>query len=114
MLEGFSDRLKNGLRKWTEILAGEGLEDQIARPQNEYGVDPFGFDVDYALAAVAPFVWLYKNYFRVEAHQVDRVPEGRVLLVSNHSGQLPLDAAMIAVAMLTEHKPPRAIRSMVE
>jgi len=114
MFEGLTDELKVGLRQWTENLAGEGLEDRIARPQNEYGVDPFGFDVDYALAAVAPFVWLYKNYFRVETFGVQNVPAGRVLLVSNHSGQLPLDASMIAVALLTEHQPPRAIRSMVE
>jgi 1-acyl-sn-glycerol-3-phosphate acyltransferase len=114
MLEGLTDRMKSELRRWTESLAGHDLEAKIARPQNEYGVDPFGFDVDYALAAVAPFVWLYKNYFRVETQGLDRVPAGRVLLVSNHSGQLPLDAAMIAVAMLTERQPPRAVRSMVE
>jgi 1-acyl-sn-glycerol-3-phosphate acyltransferase len=114
MFEGLTDKMKSGLRQWTESLAGQGLENQISRPQNEYGVDPFGFDVDYALAAVAPFVWLYKNYFRVDTHGVDRVPEGPVLLVSNHSGQIPIDASMIGVALLTEHKPPRAIRSMVE
>jgi 1-acyl-sn-glycerol-3-phosphate acyltransferase len=114
MLEDLSDMLKSGLRRWTERMAGDDLESKIARPKNEYGVDPFGFNVDYALAAVAPFVWLYKNYFRVETHGVEHVPKGRVLLVSNHSGQIPLDAAMIAVALLTELKPPRAIRSMVE
>jgi 1-acyl-sn-glycerol-3-phosphate acyltransferase len=50
----------------------------------------------------------------VEAYGVEKVPKGRVLLISNHSGQLPMDGAMIGVAMLLEADPPRAIRSMVE
>ncbi len=40
-------------------------------------------------AAVAPFFWLYKHYFRVEVFGIEKVPKGRVLLISNHSGQLP-------------------------
>lgn len=117
MLERVTDRLKSSLRDWTLKMAGDQAESRlaaIARPENEYGVDPFGFNLDYALSAIAPILWLYKNYFRVETHGLQNVPKGRVLLVANHSGQLPIDAAMIGVALLTEGKPPRAIRSMVE
>lgn len=108
--------MKEGLRNWTLAMAGDDLDRRLAgsRPQNEYGVDPFGFSLDYALSAIGPFLWLYKHYFRVETSGVDKVPSGRVLLVSNHGGQLPLDGAMIGVAMLTEAQPPRTIRSMVE
>jgi len=98
-------------------MVGNDLEhrvEQIGHAGNEFGVDPFGFDLDYALAAIAPFLWLYKHYFRVQIFDIDRVPPGRVLLVANHSGQLPLDGAMILVAMLTEAGRPRAVRSMVE
>ncbi len=97
-------------------MVGDQLETRLAqaRPQNEYGVDPFGFSLDYTLSALGPFVWLYKHYFRVETTGIEKVPPGRVLLISNHSGQLPLDGAMIGVAMLTEATPPRPIRSMVE
>src|SRR5262249_943719 len=56
------------------------------RVNGEFGVDPFGFDPDYALSAIAPFAWLYKNYFRVETHGIERVPSGRVFLVGNHAG----------------------------
>jgi 1-acyl-sn-glycerol-3-phosphate acyltransferase len=87
---------------------------ELKRPQNEFGVDPFGFSLDFSLAAIAPLVWLYKHYFRVQTHGIEKVPGGRVLLVANHSGQLPFDGAMIGVAMLTEATPPRAVRSMVE
>jgi 1-acyl-sn-glycerol-3-phosphate acyltransferase len=116
MLERVSEGLKGRLRQLTLDLAGprrEALE-ALAKPPNEFGVDPFGFDPDYALSAVAPFVWLYKNYFRVEAHGVERVPAGRVLLVGNHSGQIPLDGAMVGVAMLLEADPPRMVRAMTE
>jgi 1-acyl-sn-glycerol-3-phosphate acyltransferase len=81
---------------------------------NEFGFDPYGFSPDYALAAAAPFLWLYKNYFRVQAQGLENIPPGRVILVSNHSGQLPFDAAMICVASLIEANPPRHLRAMVE
>ena len=117
MLEQVGDELQKALRRWTESMVGEDLHgriEQVARNENEFGVDPFGFDLNYALAAMAPFVWLYKQYFRVQTFNIDRVPAGRVLLVSNHSGQLPLDGAMIVVALLTEAPRPRVVRSMVE
>lgn len=117
MLERLTDRVKKGLRDWTDRLANEEQKHRLlalARPENEYGVDPFGYNLDYSLSAVAPFLWLYRNYFRVETFGIEKVPAGRVLLVSNHSGQLPLDGAMIGVSMMLEASPPRAIRSMVE
>lgn len=97
-------------------MLGDELTERMARsrPQNEYGVDPFGYSLEYSMSAIGPLVWLYKHYFRVETHGLAQVPRGRVLLVSNHSGQLPLDAAMIGMAMLIEANPPRPIRSMVE
>lgn len=97
-------------------MTGDDLENRLEanRPDNEYGVDPFGFSLDYALAAAGPLIWAYKNYFRTETFGLEKVPQGRVLLISNHSGQLPIDGVMIGIAMLTEATPPRAIRSMVE
>ena len=48
-------------------------------------------------------------------HGIERVPaDGRVLLVSNHSGQLPFDAAMIELALLLDMDPPRIARALVE
>ncbi|MCI0573538.1 MAG: acyltransferase family protein [Myxococcaceae bacterium] len=117
MVESLGDRVQRRMRGWTESMAGEDLAARLAavgRTKSEYGVDPFGFSLDYTLAAIAPLVWLYKHYFRVETHGVEHVPPGRVLLVSNHSGQLPFDAAMIGLALLLEGNPPRTIRSMVE
>jgi 1-acyl-sn-glycerol-3-phosphate acyltransferase len=113
-----ADLLKERLRSFTYDLSGPGTRSRLEKltpPRNEYGVDPYGLDVDYAIAAVAPFVWLYRRYFRVQLHGVEQVPaDGRVLLVANHSGQIPLDAAMIEVALLIERDPPRLLRALVE
>lgn len=117
MLENLTDSLKSRLKQWTFKQGGEELAEKLAKlapAANEFGVDPFGFNLDYTLAAISPFLWLYRHYFRVQVHGIEQVPQGRVLLVSNHSGQLPLDGAMIGVAMLVEADPPRAIRAMVE
>jgi 1-acyl-sn-glycerol-3-phosphate acyltransferase len=117
-MAGIGEALRERLRRLTFELAGAGSRERLERltpPRNEFGVDPYGFDADFALAAAAPFVWLYRNYFRVQLHGVEHVPsEGRVLLVSNHSGQLPFDAAMLAVALLVEKDPPRVARALVE
>jgi 1-acyl-sn-glycerol-3-phosphate acyltransferase len=117
MFDRMALALKQGLKAWTESMVGDEIEHKLKaldRTENEYGVDPFGFSLEYALSALAPLIWIYRHYHRVEVHGLTKVPKGRVLLVSNHSGQLPMDAAMIGVAMLTEAEPPRAIRSMVE
>ncbi len=117
MLSGLRARAKRDMSEWTASMAGRDFFERIkslAARQNEFGVDPFGFSLDFSIAAIAPLVWMYKHYFRVETNGASRVPAGRVLLVSNHGGQLPFDGAMIGVALLLECQPPRAVRSMVE
>jgi len=114
----FAHAVRERLRAWTFDLAGAGSQarlEKLTPPRNEYGVDPYGMDVDYAVAAAAPLVWLYKKYFRVQLHGLEHVPaDGKVLLVSNHSGQLPFDAAMLAMALLVEKDPPRVARALTE
>lgn len=78
------------------------------------GVDAFGFDPGAVRYAAPPMEWLYRNYFRVVVHGVKNIPPGRVLLVGNHSGQLPFDGLMVGAALMLELDPPRVVRSMVE
>jgi 1-acyl-sn-glycerol-3-phosphate acyltransferase len=76
--------------------------------------DSFGYHPE-SLRYIAPIArFLYRNYFRVEVHGLERVPEGRLLLVANHSGQIPLDGMMINTSLIYDHDPPRLVRSMVE
>ena len=88
--------------------------DRLKEQESLSGMDPFGFRPE-GLEAVLPVThFLYRTWFRVSCHDIDRVPAGRVLLISNHSGQLPFDGAMIGTAMILEHDPPRVPRSMIE
>jgi 1-acyl-sn-glycerol-3-phosphate acyltransferase len=57
----------------------------------------------------------YRYWFRAEVEGIENVPaEGGGLLVSNHSGALPPDAAMIAKAIREEHPDPRQLYITVE
>ena len=100
-----------------DVLSSRDLEDRLERiPSNlgPYGVDPFGFDPQYVKKVVGPAAWLYRKYFRCEAQGLENVPEGRCLVIANHSGQLPFDGLMIGMSMFLDAEPPRFTRSMVE
>jgi len=117
-MAGIGEEIQDRLRRWTLELGGPGTRERLEKltpPRNEFGVDPYGFDVDYLQAAAAPVLWLYRKYFRVKAFGLEHVPgEGPALLVGNHSGQLPFDAAMVEAACLVDKDPPRAVRALVD
>lgn len=83
------------------------------RMRGDYEVDEWGFDQE-ALEVVKPFFdFLYYRYWRVQAGGLENIPdEGRALLVSNHSGQLPFDGAMVALSVYNEHPANRMVRTM--
>ena len=59
--------------------------------------------------------FLYRLWFRVSVEGIEHVPaHGGALVVSNHSGALPPDAAMIAKAIKEEHPRPRPLHLTVE
>ena len=82
---------------------------------NEFGVDPFGLDHNM-VKKLAPFaMWLYEKYFRCEVFGAKNVPgNGRLLVISNHSGQIPMDGMMVNTAFILEPKQPRLLRGMAE
>lgn len=93
---------------------------EVWRPEAEppadggYRVDDFGFDRAFTDAVVPYALWLYRNYWRVEAEGVENVPAtGRAMLVSNHAGVVPYDGAMIRMAILAGHPAPRHARMLV-
>jgi 1-acyl-sn-glycerol-3-phosphate acyltransferase len=92
----------------------EGRLKKIPTRLNEYGFDPYGCHPDWVRSSALPAALLYRYYFRVETHDIDRVPAGRVLLIANHAGQLPFDGMMLSTAMLLEAEPPRIVRAMGE
>ena len=59
--------------------------------------------------------FFYRYWFRCEVEGVENVPaDGGALLVSNHAGALPPDAAMIGKAIRDEHPQPRPLYMTVE
>lgn len=100
-------------------LAGERLRERIESlpvemiPGTEF--DPFGFS-KRDLAAVAPLLrMIYRFWHRVEVEGIEHIPgEGPALIISNHSGMFPMDAAMIICSVMLEAEQPRLVRSMVD
>jgi len=71
------------------------------RLTGEYVVDEYGFDAEvterFFMAALRP---IYQKWFRVEVRGVENIPaEGGALVVSNHSGTLPVDGLMTMLAV---------------
>jgi 1-acyl-sn-glycerol-3-phosphate acyltransferase len=59
--------------------------------------------------------FFYRYWFRTEVEGIENVPStGGALLVANHAGALPPDAAMIAKAIREEHPRPRPLNITVE
>jgi 1-acyl-sn-glycerol-3-phosphate acyltransferase len=59
--------------------------------------------------------FFYRYWFRTEVEGIENVPAtGGALLVSNHAGALPPDAAVIAKAIREEHPHPRPVNITVE
>ena len=85
------------------------------RMNGQYTTDPYGMDREL-IEAIRPLLnFMYRTWWRVTPEGLANVPgEGRALLVSNHSGVLPWDGAMIAAALLEDHPAhtERVIRSL--
>ncbi|MFA6574641.1 MAG: lysophospholipid acyltransferase family protein [Nocardioides sp.] len=88
---------------------GDQWEPQLARflaftrrrLTGDYVVDEYGFDQEvtqrFFMAALRPIA---EKWFRIEVRGVDNIPtEGGALVVSNHSGTIPVDGLMTMVSI---------------
>jgi 1-acyl-sn-glycerol-3-phosphate acyltransferase len=112
LLDGAAQLLPRPLRMLDAEL-GERLA-KAPLALNDFGFDPYGFQPSTARRLLLPSALLYKYYFRVESFGIERVPEGRVLLIANHAGQFAYDGAMLFMSMLLRAEPPRVPRGMAE
>lgn len=107
----FTDTIK-------QLVAPKEADNFLSRFPNKvgsYGYDAWGFNVN----GVKPFVgigrFIFENYFRVESHGLENIPpSGRVLIIANHSGQLPVDAMLLGYSIVTNPYAPRAPKGMYE
>ncbi|MFC1641740.1 lysophospholipid acyltransferase family protein [Myxococcota bacterium] len=100
-----------------ERIWGNDFDKRVAWMRQRYSApegDPFGLDLDHATRALKFCALLHRHYFRTEVRGTLAMPQGRVLLVANHSGQIPTDAAIIVAACFLDVTPPRMVRTMVD
>lgn len=109
------------LEKLREALLERGLPPEVRERidrapirLNSAGLDDWGLDPEMLKLSLASTYWLYKSYFRVQTHGIEKVPAGKVLLIANHGGQLPLDAMFVMMSLILEADPPRFARGMAE
>lgn len=81
---------------------------------NAYGYDRWGASREDQLRALAFARWFHQRYFRVESEGLSHIPDGRVLLIGNHSGQLAYDGMLVATTLFFDAEPPRFVRAMIE
>ncbi len=80
-----------------------------------FGYDQFGMEREAMILAYSVARYLHKYYFRVESEGHHHIPlRGPGLVVSNHSGTLPFDAAITAVDVAMHTDPPRPLRAIVD
>jgi 1-acyl-sn-glycerol-3-phosphate acyltransferase len=90
-------------------LFGDDWEPQLARflaflrrrVTGDYGVDEYGFDLEvterFVMTALRPIA---QKWFRVEVRGAENIPPaGGALIVSNHSGTIPMDGLMTMVSI---------------
>jgi 1-acyl-sn-glycerol-3-phosphate acyltransferase len=111
-------RLAQLRRTAQRVLLGEPVASRLARLQ----IRDAGHGYDTLGANVAAIEWttlfagaLYRYYFRVKCHGPRPLPSvGAAILVANHGGLLPLDAAMLWMDVLEHTDPPRVLRAVAD
>ncbi|GAB3853889.1 hypothetical protein GCM10028801_07090 [Nocardioides maradonensis] len=101
-------------------LFGEQWEPQLARflaflrrrLTGEYVVDEYGFDPEiterFLFAALRPIA---QKWFRIETRGIENIPtDGGALVVSNHSGTIPVDGLMTMTTI--HHETGRFLRPL--
>ncbi len=111
-LTNLAQLAKEARHHWIDPKVSEAI-DSLPNRINSQGFDPWGFSPQDAKFYYSLARHVY-DYFRPEIFGIEHVPAGRVLIVPNHSGQLPFDGMVVAQATLLQAKPPRLVRAMAE
>jgi len=80
-----------------------------------HGYDAFGMLPESVVCARGVLDLLHRYYFRVRSHGAENLPrQGGAILIANHAGTLPFDAAMICVDVSIHTDPPRVARVVTD
>ena len=91
----------------------EAIEREL---QSRYGEnrDPWGLEPKRAVADLKVIWPFYQYYFNVRVHGKEHIENKPYMVVSNHTGQVPIDGMLICTAFATEIDSPRILRPLVE
>lgn len=107
--------LREAIRRRIVTPEIDALIERIPKRTGSFGYDAWGYDESKVKAGAGVIKLLYERYFRVSATGLENIPaQGPVLIVGNHSGQLPMDGVLVGYALLTNPHGPRAARAMIE
>lgn len=79
-----------------------------------FPVDDFGRDPAWIEAWQPVFERLMHSVFRIRSEGLERLPEGRAILVANHGGALPWDVVMLQAVLRQARAGAREIRPLIE
>ncbi|MBX3160943.1 MAG: acyltransferase family protein [Deltaproteobacteria bacterium] len=80
-----------------------------------HGFDVFGLEPHRLARTVEATAAVYERYFRVASTGAHHIPAtGPAIVVANHGGALPVDAAMLCVDILRRSDPPRIPRAIAD
>ncbi len=108
MLDQISFKL-NAQDKKQKDLVFQKLQERYKHYQ-----DPWGFDLQSIKTAMELVLPIYRNYFKVRVFGIENVKDEPYMIVSNHTGQIPIDGVLITTALAYEVDPPRVVHSMIE
>ncbi len=98
-----------------EVKDKVSVQTDKLRIKHEKEHDPWGLKIDTLQSALNIFYPIFEKYFRVRVHGLENIPKKKnFIAVSNHSGQLPIDGALIIAAFIMEQKSPLLLRAMGE
>jgi len=113
MFGGVNRRLSAALDARVDDEIRERVE-RLDIAANEYGYDRWGASPRDAQRLLVVMRFFHRTYFRSEVSGLEHIPEGRCLLIGNHSGQLAYDGMIVCAALALDADPPRFARAMIE
>lgn len=76
--------------------------------------DPWGLDPERVITDIKALWPFYKYYFDVRLHNKEKIQDVPYMVISNHTGQIPIDGLLICTAFASELDKPRILRPLVE
>lgn len=76
--------------------------------------DPWGLDPKRAISDLKTIWPFYQYYFNVKVHGSELVENKPYMVISNHTGQIPIDGLLICTAFATNIENPRILRPLIE